>query len=337
MEHKKVLIITPFYTPNIGGAESFTEGLVNELKKKHVVFVLTYQPFNGGAPTIEVEKNLTIYRLNWLLPQSTWKGVTIRNFLNVFPRLYFKAFWLVRKEKFDVIHAQGLIAGLIGALIKGSSKLFITMLALYNFQGGVMRKLTRFIFSRCDCVFAEGTAGLFDLEDVATFKTARPFNHWVDQDVFYPPEERHGDKVRVLFVGRPIPEKGKDIVLGAQRILDILYPREYEFTYIENVKFKELPNIYRDHDILCVPSTYSEGFTRVVAEAASCGCSIIVSDRGSLPEMVKGFGKVIPPDSMNLAHAIEQSAFILDAKKIVKIAKERFSPKNAEVFLREYE
>jgi glycosyltransferase involved in cell wall biosynthesis len=72
------------------------------------------------------------------------------------------------------------------------------------------------------------------------------------------------------------------------------------------------PDIYsvmQAADIVCVPSTYLEGFGLVAAEAMCLGKPVIVSNRGALPE-VAAHGEaalVIDPDQpASLAKAIEK-------------------------------
>jgi glycosyltransferase involved in cell wall biosynthesis len=45
---------------------------------------------------------------------------------------------------------------------------------------------------------------------------------------------------------------------------------------------------------MIVPSLDVEGFGIVALEGLACGCQMIVSDAGGLPEAVEGFGKVFP-------------------------------------------
>lgn len=55
-------------------------------------------------------------------------------------------------------------------------------------------------------------------------------------------------------------------------------------------------------DAVCQPS-FSEGFGLTALEAMACGAPVIVSDRGSLPEVVDGGGLIVAPT----AEAIEQA------------------------------
>ncbi len=89
-------------------------------------------------------------------------------------------------------------------------------------------------------------------------------------------------------------------------------------------------------DVIVIPSLYPEGYSRVVIESASCGCAVITSNKGSLPEMVKEFGQSIEPTPIKFAVAIPDK-FLKDWQEMAfNYAKVNFSSKNAEVFLNEY-
>lgn len=231
-----------------------------------------------------------------------------------------------------------MISGLLAVTLKKvfSYKVFVTLLALYEFdkRSKLFNAVAQFIFNNCDIIFVEGANGQRDIARLKQDDRVRQFHHWVDQDNFKPPESpRTRDKVRVLFIGRPIFEKGRHIIEDAERLLE---GKGYEFRYIENAPLEELPSHYQWADILCVPSLYAEGYVRVVAEGASCGCAIITSDRGSLPEMVKDFGISIQPHPRYFVIAIQifnKNEWIIP----YHYAQRNFSSKNAEVFLKEYE
>ena len=160
--------------------------------------------------------------------------------------------------------------------------------------------------------------------------------HWVDLNKFKPGKKHKG--VNVLFVGRPIKIKGKHIIEEVERKL--FYLKDLTFTYVENCPHDGLIKHYQRADILVVPSQYSEGFPRVVFEAAACGCAIITSDRGALPELVKDFGFVLRKPS-NIHWVLR--ALTTD-KNVVQFYQNRsrlyaekyFTPTNAEVLTNEY-
>ena len=67
-------------------------------------------------------------------------------------------------------------------------------------------------------------------------------------------------------------------------------------------------NWMRAADIFCLPS-YSEGCPNVVVEALACGCPVVASNVGGIPELVKkGYGLLVPPrDPGALRVALEQA------------------------------
>lgn len=352
---KEILLLTPFFKPNIGGAETFVDGLCEEAKRWFNVTVLTFQPFQKRAEASEEyyypKGSLRIRRLKWSFSHHrAWQGLSARNFITVVPKMLFSAFVMCLKKKYDIVHAQGLLSGLVGAILKRlfGFKLYITLLALYNFKNweGIKRKGLEYILSQCDLIFVEGWNGQKDIDGFITAEKIRIFNHWCDQEIFKPEVSNRNAKPRaktkILFIGRPLPQKGRHIIEGAERILNknpggvwIEEKSHYEFIYLENIPYKDLPKYYQMADVVCVPSLYDEGYSRVVIEAASCGCLVIASNRGSLPEMVSPFGKVIEPTAENFANEIRGKWSGSEHNGYV-YAKEHFSSKNADIFLNEY-
>jgi len=339
---KNILILTPFYG-NPGGAETFTADLIKEAKKCNRVTLLTFQPFDRQLESFVQAGNVKIYRMNWWIKQSkAWSGLSLKNIFSVIPQMVFASLSMCIKRRFDIVHGQGLLSGFVAVLLKRIFKVkaYVTLLALYDFKAwkGIRKAAVRFILNNCDIIFVEGENGKNDLEglcDERIHGRIRIFQHWCDHDLFKPPDNRPNDKIRVLFVGRPIREKGKHIIEEAEKILN---NPKYEFTYVENVSQQELAEFYKMAHICVVPSLYSEGYSRVVAESASCGCFVITSHNGSLPEMVKEFGISRSADGKNFADAIFNAVYFEEINKnhSYEYAKEHFSPKNAETFLNEY-
>ena len=65
--------------------------------------------------------------------------------------------------------------------------------------------------------------------------------------------------------------------------------------HLPNIFDEELAHLYHAAGVLVTPSYY-EGFGLPALEAQHCGCPVIVSDRGSLPEIVGEEGIILDPD-----------------------------------------
>jgi glycosyltransferase involved in cell wall biosynthesis len=59
----------------------------------------------------------------------------------------------------------------------------------------------------------------------------------------------------------------------------------------------DMRRIYSRTGLLLVPSTWEEGFGRVVVEAQMSGIPAVASDRGGLPEAVGDGGVLLDPDA----------------------------------------
>ncbi len=304
---EKALIITPFYFPNRGGAETFASDLFFALSKKYDVEICT---------------------IKWDRP-IVWEGMNL-----------FKAFKLIRKllpevvrmnksQDYQKVYALGLIPSFICWVL--NIKFSAIMLALYDFTKPHI--LYTRILNKAETVFVEGKKGMEDMLFLGVKpEKIKKFQHWVDQKRFcFIP--RNNLETKVLFVGRPIRIKGKHIIQECEQSTTGI-----EYEYIENVSYDNLAPYYQSADVVVVPSLYSEGFSRVVVEAASCGCALVVSDKGALPELVRGFGITIPATPNDFRRVLielkndRQKLFNMQLRSL-KYSKEHFSEKNAEVFL----
>lgn len=107
------------------------------------------------------------------------------------------------------------------------------------------------------------------------------------------------------YLGRIHPSKGIEILLSSFLRLSMNeysvevagegnneYVSKLKQQYCINDKIKfigkvEPYNFLSTIEVLVVPSLWDEPFGRVVVEANSCGCPVIVSNRGGMPELIK--------------------------------------------------
>jgi glycosyltransferase involved in cell wall biosynthesis len=144
----------------------------------------------------------------------------------------------------------------------------------------------------------------------------------------------------ILFVGTIEPRKNIPTLLRAFRELTKHYPGytlviagqngwKYQETYsvfhqlnlekcvrfLTYVPHEDLPALYCASVLFVLPSWY-EGFGLPPLEAMQCGVPVIVSDRGSLPEIVGSGGCTVPPDDPHtLMESMEKFLFDKTARQ----------------------
>lgn len=133
---------------------------------------------------------------------------------------------------------------------------------------------------------------------------SRPINiiyNGVDVNHFTPETSSRSNtkEVRILFSGNLTRRKGAhwlpSIAKKLQKNVHIFYTQGLrtrkslisspKLQPIGVVPFKDMPNHYRQTDILLMPSV-REGFGLAVAEAMACGLPVIASDCSAIPELV---------------------------------------------------
>lgn len=174
----------------------------------------------------------------------------------------------------------------------------------------------------------------------------------VDLTQFHPTQHKARDIKTVLYVGRLVEEKGildlykafKMVERDVQRVtLRIVGTGPLENTIrrliqkdcfqdtviIEHKSYHEMPSVYQQADVLCVPSkkikTWEEQYGMVFVEAMASGVPIVSYSTGSIPLIVGNAGLLAKESNIE-----ELSALIIQiirakelGKKIGTIGRER--------------
>ena len=340
-EKPGVLVLTPFYEPNVGGVETHLKDLTEYLKgNTSKVFVLTYQPITTKArgAYLETSGNVEIIRIPWIGFNLFHKlePYPILEFIYITPWLFFWTFifLLFKGRKVAVVHAQGFNAAFIARLLKKifNKRLIVSTHAVYEMTpNSLMAQIVSWTLKGADKILTLSNASKKELTNIGIDKDKiEIFTYWVDQEIFKPIDKtlaknRVGwnDLFVVLFVGRFIELKGTDILLAlAEETREKLHfafigdgPLAEDIkkradmmenvVYIGKIDNRELPLYYSAADILCVPSKYEEGFGRVILEALSCGTPVIASNKGGIPEAIDdSVGILVEPTTGSFYRAI---------------------------------
>ena len=153
----------------------------------------------------------------------------------------------------------------------------------------------------------------------------------VDLEEFSPRKNRDHQPRRILFIGRYDREKGLLYLICAFKKLHKEFPdlelwirakkctgevlslveyaaTKYPIKFIPFIKYSKLPELYRECDILCLPSfdlqkwgfkIWEEQFGFVLMEAMACGLPVVGTNCGSIPEVIGPQNPVVPQKSSN--------------------------------------
>lgn len=123
--------------------------------------------------------------------------------------------------------------------------------------------------------------------------TVTRVSHILDKSNSFFPGKYPQATVRAFTLARDrIPH---DLVIAGKRVRDFLVSQGFTDKDFERVHFldfvphEELPLLHSLSDLFVIPSPY-ESFAMAMVEAMACGCPILVSKEGALPEITGGAG-----------------------------------------------
>lgn len=342
---KGILLLTPFFSPNIGGVETHFDDLVLALDRRgYRVYVQTYSPITTeGVKWKTKEKlgqNIFICRYRWFgkgLFHKVEKN-PILDFLYLTPYLFTRTFfWLVfNSRKIDVIHAQGFNAAWMGKFYKKifKKKLLVSTHAIYEIdKNSIAAKRIAGILNSADKIL---TLSKGSEEELISFGVPKKkigfYDHWVNLESFRPLDKtpfrkklglKPSDFV-VLFVGRLIEKKGTRVLTEVAKkmpevkfvfvglgpdadLLTVAAKKNKNVLFLGKIVNDQLYKIYNAADLFCIPSQYEEGFGRVNMEAVACGLPVVGANKGGIPKALDSSVSIlVDPTVENLAEAIDK-------------------------------
>jgi len=174
-----------------------------------------------------------------------------------------------------------------------------------------MAKKIRYIIENADCILAVSEFSRREILAVAGPRRIETVYNGVDTSFFSPGGRKEDIVLTVCFVSTAnIRLKGLDTFINAARQLPevrfVLIGRALDdaletlkrgapanVEFVGPIRQDELIGWYRRAKVYCQLS-YRESFGVALAEAMSCECVPVVTDRGALPEVVGDVGFVVP-------------------------------------------
>jgi len=364
---KGILIISPFFSPNIGGVESHLDDLVEQLNQHKIKsYVLTYSPLTTKSTYLSKEKKglCQIIRFKWfgyqLFPKL--EKYPLLDFLYITPYLLIRSFiWLLfNQNKINLIHSQGFNAAFIGNILSKTfhQKHLCSTHAIYENLNGFSRFITVHVLKHTDhilCLSIKSQKQL--IQWGINPKKISLYKYWINLKNFSPAIPP--PKFTVLFVGRLIPKKGIKVILRAAVKLPQIkfiivgngplesyvsnFSKKYKnIQYLGAIPNNELPQIYRQASIFCIASQYPEGFGRVSMEAVASGLPVLGSNLGAIPEALDDTVSILFKPTVNnfvmTLHKISKQPQLYQQlqKNCRPYALKNFSEKNFSLILNSY-
>jgi glycogen synthase len=298
----KVLLYSPVFAPQVGGLENFVAQISRGLGMRgHKVVVATTTPSDGIAsneafPFRVIRQPSPLVLLRWVRWCDVFfhANVSLRG---AWPLLLVRRPWLTSHHSW-YCRVDGHVA----------------------WQDRLKRFVIRFSTS-----IAVSRALAADLGG-QTFVITNPYR----EDVFHqlPAVVRDRD---LVFLGRLVSDKGVDVLLDALALLATqgiaprlsvigdgperprLAAQAQRLGIAGRIDFlgirtgQELVRLLNEHRILVVPSRYNEPFGNVAVEAIACGCVVVGSEGGGLPEAIGLCGRTFPNgDAAALARVLAE-------------------------------
>ena len=270
------------FLPRVGGLENIMAGLAEEWQKKgNEVTVFT------SVPSDEAEKTVYKIKRGQSLGQL-WKAVKQADIF-IEANISLKTFWigLLHRKKWFVAHH----------LPYSHDK---------SWKGILKNYITRFSNNiSCSQYIAKSLAG----------KSSIINNFYNSAFKLLPDTDRNK---QLVFVGRLVSDKGVDLLLHALKMVNtrgFIYkatiigdgPEREKLQILakslgigEQINFEgilrgdRLVTEINRHMIMVIPSKWDEPYGIVALEGLACGCRIVCSSGGGLPEAVAGFGFLFP-------------------------------------------
>ncbi|OGH30807.1 MAG: hypothetical protein A3J69_02210 [Candidatus Levybacteria bacterium RIFCSPHIGHO2_02_FULL_42_12] len=338
----RILVVTPFFYPHVGGSQSYMEDLYAYVLSSHKdvrVDVLCYNTL--GSPKTQTYKRIRIIRI------SCWNILTDQ-FCIPHP-FELISFLFSHRSSYDLIHASTrffdsslwtpLWAKIIGVPCILTDHCvghpIHKNLLIGHIATLIDNTLVRVSLQAYDRVFATSKAAQSFLKKTFGIN-AKVHYAGVDTTFFTPSEKRTSRKIRVVYAGRMIGSKGVEELFETAKKMPFLQwifvgpgtlekqlQRRVQNEDLNHIRIRgevdkrTLARILSCSDIFVHPSFHHEGFPGILLEAGASKLAVIATDVGGSKEIVipNKTGILIPPKDQD---ALQKAVMHLVGNKMLR-------------------
>jgi glycosyltransferase involved in cell wall biosynthesis len=329
-ETKKIMIVTPYFPPKIGGVENYAYNIAQGLREKFGWDIVIVTSSNNKQVQNHDIEGLKVYTLPALF---TFSNTPIN------PFWYFQLKEIIKKERPGLINAHSPVPFLsdMAALAAGKIPFILTYHAPSMKKGSllldlIIRSYEHFGLNRlknksskiiCCSEFVRRT--MFNNNSKSLVISPA-----VDLKVFKPDPKVKKELNTILFIARhsklykikglyslteaikPLPGV-KLKVIGEKRSL-----KNPQITFLGIMTHPEIYKEMQKAAVLALPSSSNtEGFGMVLIEAMACKTAVIGTNGGGIPEIISDGkdGFLVPPNNVKaLREAIQK---VVGHKKLI--------------------
>jgi len=323
----KILMPALHYYPVVGGIETWTRNIAENVSKKADVFVVTGKV--KDQPKKEQFGKLQIIRTS-LFTLKNFSHSPLFYTLSLLPFIFFKSFVLMKKEKIDILHCQGFLSSVLGfCLSKITGVPYITTVQRLESQ---RNQFKNFIYRHAAVCIGASRAVAENFRKIGV-KNIEVIPNGIDLRRFAKLERKPHAGFTVMTIARLEKVKGINYLIEAvagseiQRISDLqilvigdgserknLESLAEKLSLKEKVKFlgeipnEKIPEYLATADCFVLPSL-KEGFGIVLLEAQAAGIPVIGTKVGGILDLIED-GKtgllVAPQNPQAIAEAISK-------------------------------
>ncbi|MFH1575574.1 MAG: glycosyltransferase [Candidatus Nealsonbacteria bacterium] len=342
----KILMPAFHYYPVVGGIETWTRHISQNVSKNAEVFVVTGQVKN--QPKKEQTGNLQIIRTSFFVLKNLSHSPLIYT-ISLLPFIFFRSLIIIKKEKINISHCHGFLSSILGfCLSKITGVPYITTVQRLEFKRNPFKN---FIYRNAIlCIGASRAIGEYFKE--IGCKNVEVIPNGIDLEKYKTLERKPHAGFVVMTIARLEKVKGINYLIEAAARSELRRRSDLQILVVgdgserknlenlveklglkEKVKFlgeipnEKIPEHLAIADCFVLPST-REGFGIVILEAQAAGVPVIGTKVGGILDLIEDqkTGLLVAPENPQaIAEAISK---IYSGLKFPQISLEKYNWQN---------